>query len=194
MPYTADKPSLPETSEQLRRRIPGWGVDLDPRDRPSVPKEQFDPGATGAHWGFPDRQPELRPRERSIEHATLTPVFGTSCPTKGLSGRLRRLAYARFSEARAAHWLILLGADRIDTLESALTSAVTLRPDNPVAETGVVSEFSHRGWTSRRGVRRADVGHQVLDPFLVVGPWVAVAGGTVYAVFKAVVAVRDRRR
>jgi hypothetical protein len=194
MPYTADKPSLPETSEQLRRRIPGWGVDLDPRDRPSVPKEQFDPGATGAHWGFPDRQPEHRPRERSIEHASLTPVFGTSCPPKGLSGMLRRCAYARFSEARAAHWLILLGADRIDTLESALTSAVTLRPDNPVAETGVMSEFPPHGSDSRRGGRRADIGHQLLDPFLVAGPWVAVVGGALYGAFKAVAAIRQLRR
>ena len=49
MPYTAEKPPLPETSDQLRARIPGWGVDLDPKDRPSVPQERFEPrpGRTG---------------------------------------------------------------------------------------------------------------------------------------------------
>ena len=75
-----------QTADQLRARIPGWGVDLDPKDRPSVPKERFDPSATGAHWDFPERQPEKWPRERSIEHKFLTPVFGTCCPPKGLSG------------------------------------------------------------------------------------------------------------
>jgi len=58
--YTADKPPLAESSEQLRARIPGWGADLDPADRPAVPRERFDPGATGAHWEFPERQPELQ--------------------------------------------------------------------------------------------------------------------------------------
>jgi hypothetical protein len=190
MAYTAGKPSLPESNEQLRQRIPGWGVDLDPQDRPSVPKEQLQPGGTGAHWDFPERQPERWPRERSIEHAFLTPVFGTSCPPKGLSGVLRRFAYARFSEARAAHWLLLLGADRIDTLESAVTSIVTLKPDNPITETGVLSEFSHHGLASRRAGGRADAGHQLLDPVLVIAPWVAVAGGAVYGAFKGLAAIK----
>src|SRR3954452_23206855 len=90
VPYTADKPPLPESIESLRARIPGWGADLDPKDRPSVPKEQFPPDLTGAHWEFPERQPEKWPRERSIEHKFLTPVFGTSCPPKGLSGVIRK--------------------------------------------------------------------------------------------------------
>lgn len=128
MAYTPDKPKLAETSEQLRARIPGWGADLDPADRPSVPKEKFDPTFSGAHWEFPERQPELWPRERSIEHAFLTPVFGTSCPPRGLSGRIRRRAYARYSEARAAHWLLLLAADRVDTVESTLRSSGSRRP------------------------------------------------------------------
>jgi hypothetical protein len=33
------------------------------------------------------------PRERSIEHEFLTPVFGTSTPPRGLSGVVRRYAY-----------------------------------------------------------------------------------------------------
>src|SRR3712207_1941086 len=103
MTYTAAKPQLPETPEQLRVRIPGWGVDLDPRDRPSVPREVFAPEATGAHWDLPEQQPERRPRERSIEHGRLTPVFGTAQPLKGLSGAVRRYSYRRFSEGRAAH-------------------------------------------------------------------------------------------
>src|SRR6195952_3595557 len=163
MTYTPEKPPLAETSEQLRARIPGWGVDLDPKDRPAVPREQFLPDLTGAHWEFPERQVERWPRERSIEHKFLTPVFGTSCPPKGLSGVIRKYAYKKYSEARAAHWLLLVAADRIDAFESNLLSLLTLHPDNPITETGVLSEFSHHGLASRVGKKRTDVKHQLLD-------------------------------
>lgn len=170
-PYVPDRRKPVESAEQLRARIPGWGADLDPADRPSVPREQFDPGASGAWWDYPDRQPESRTRERSIEHAELTPVFGTVQPLKGLSGTIRRLAYRRFSEGRAAHWLLLIAADRVDVCESVAGAALRGRPDNPLAETGIRAELSHHGLSSRRG--RVDVRHHVLDPFVVAGPWVA---------------------
>jgi hypothetical protein len=193
MAYTPEKPPLPESSDQLRARIPGWGADLDPRDRPSVPRElQPDPARTGAHWEFPERQPEKWPRERSIEHAFLTPVFGTSCPPRGVSGVIRKLAYARYSEGRAAHWLLLLGADRVDAIESHLRSFATLHPDNPITETGVLSELSHHGVSSRVGRRRADLNHQLLDPVVVAGPWLVV-GFAGYFVLKRLVGSRRGR-
>lgn len=172
MTYTAQKPPLARTSEQLRAEIPGWGVDLDPADRPAFPQERFDPDATGAHWDFPDRQDPHGFREKSIEHGIMPPVFGTSVPLRGMSGAMRKLSYARFSEARAAHWLLLLAADRVDAVESHVRSLATVHPDNPVTETGIRSEFTHHGIASRRGRGRADVKHQWLDPVLVVGPWV----------------------
>jgi hypothetical protein len=168
-----------ETPEQLRARIPGWGADLDPKDRPSSPKLQFQEDLTGAHWEFPDRQPEKWPRERSVEHAFLTPVFGTGQPPKGLSGAIRKLSYARYSEGRAAHWLLLVLADRVDAVEEHLRSFGTSRPDNPITETGVRSEFTHHGLSSRLGRKRTDGVHQALDPIIVAGPWVAVVGGAV---------------
>lgn len=186
-PYTGDHPPLPETADELRARIPGWGVDLDPSERPSVPRLRSLP--TGAHWKVPDQQPEKWPRERSIEHAVLTPVFGTSCPPRGLSGKIRRLAYARYSEARAAHWLLLLGADRVDTVESTLASLLTRHPDNVVAETGVRAELTHGGLSSRLGHRRADVFHHSLDPIVVLGPWV-IAGAAGVAVARQVLGRR----
>lgn len=102
MTYSAEHPNRPDIAE-LRARIPGWGVDLDPNDRPSVPKLKYDPQSTGAHWAFPDRQEQLVPRERSIEHKFVTPVFGTATPLHGLSGAIRRFSYRKYSEARAAH-------------------------------------------------------------------------------------------
>jgi hypothetical protein len=169
MVYTADHPAT-SNSEDLRARIPGWGADLDPNDRPSVPRLKFDPAATGAHWDFPERQPEKWPRERSIEHEMLPPVFGTSTPPRGLSGLVRRYAY-RYSEGRAAHWLILMGADRINSIESHLVSFASLHPDNPFTQTGIRSEWTHNGYRSRVGTTRVDKSHIWMDPIIVGGPW-----------------------
>ncbi|MDK1326332.1 hypothetical protein [Arthrobacter sp. zg-Y1143] len=191
MAYTPQKPALTPTSDELRARIPGWGADLDPKDRPAVPKLQFDPTLNGAHWEFPERQEEKYPRERSIEHKFLTPVFGTSCPPKGLSGVMRRYAYRRFSEARAAHWLILLAADRVDAVESHLASFLTLHPDNPITETGVLSEFSRRGYSSRVGRKRADVNHQWIDPIIIGGPWLLAGAGLAAGIAAAVRRLRS---
>ncbi|BBY48102.1 hypothetical protein MARA_15700 [Mycolicibacterium arabiense] len=166
--YTADHPPVPDTNE-LRARIPGWGADLNEKDRPSVPKLQF--LDTGAHWDFPERQPEKWPRERSVEHRFLTPVFGTAQPPSGLSGVMRKFAY-KFSEGRAAHWMILLYADRVDAAEHHLRSLLSLHPDNPITETGVKAEFSHGGIKSRLGRKRVDVKHLWVDPVIVAGPWI----------------------
>jgi hypothetical protein len=193
MTYTANKPPLAESSDQLRSRIPGWGVDLDPKDRPSVPRERFDPDLGGAHWQFPERQPERWPRERSIEHRFLTPVFGTSCPPKGLSGAMRKFAYRRYSEGRAAHWLVLMAADRVDTFESTIGSLMSGHPDNPIAETGVMAERSHHGISSRLHQKRADVKHQLLDPIVVAAPWM-LAGTAAFRGVRAITrGVRSRR-
>ncbi|NKX52306.1 hypothetical protein HER39_17365, partial [Arthrobacter deserti] len=179
----------PPTGEELRSRIPGWGADLDPKDRPSVPRGRFDLEA-GAHWDFPVRQEEEWPRERSIEHKFLTPVFGTATPPRGLSGVLRKYAY-RYSEGRAAHWLILVAADRADAWENHLKSFLTLRPDNPITETGVLSEFKRHGISSRFGTKRSDLNHQWMDTIIVGAPW-ALAAGAGLAVNNAL--RRNRRR
>ena len=175
MTYTPHRPPIAESPEELRNRIPGWGVDLDPRDRPSVPKLQFQEDFTGAHWEFPERQPETYPRERSVEHKMLTPVFGTAQPPSGVPGAIRRYAY-HYSEGRAAHWLLLVLADRVDAWEHHLASLLTLHPDNPITETGVKAEFSHQGLRSRLGQHRTDLKHHPLDPVIVAGPWIAAAG------------------
>jgi hypothetical protein len=178
MTYTPHKPPIAESPEELRLRIPGWGVDLDPRDRPSVPKLQFQDDFTGAHWEFPERQPERYPRERSPEHGMLTPVFGTAQPPSGVSGAIRRHAY-RYSEGRAAHWLMLIAADRVNSVESQLLSLLAGHPDNPITETGISSEFSHHGFSSRFSSKRADRSHMWIDPILVGWPYIAFGAGAV---------------
>lgn len=175
MPYTADKPSRAPSSEELRDRIPGWGADLDLADRPSVPRERFDLGATGAHWDLPEQQPEIVPRERSIEHARLTPVFGTTSPPRGLSGVMRRYAFT-YGEARAAHWLILLGADRVDVTESRVLALLHGRAPT-LLPTGLSTEVTHGGWESRAGSGRADVKHHWMDLLVAAPVALAAAAG-----------------
>ncbi|OBJ89359.1 hypothetical protein [Mycobacterium asiaticum] len=165
--YTAEHPIVPD-QESLKARIPGWGVDLNKEDRPSVPKLKF--LDTGAWWDFPERQPEKRPRERSVEHRFLTPAFGTAQPLSGVSGVMRRFAY-KFSEGRASHWLILLYADRVDAAEHHIRSMATLRPDNPITETGIKAEWTYNGMKSRVRRKRVDTRHMWLDPLIVGGPW-----------------------
>jgi hypothetical protein len=160
----------------VRATIPGWGVDLNYRT--AEPMEDYSPGASGAHWHFPDRQPELWPRERSPEHAMLTPVFGTSCPPRGISGAIRKYAYT-LSEGRTSHWMLLVLADRIDVLESRFEAIGEGHPDNPITETGVLAEFKKHGIRSRAGRHRVDVKHQWMDPLIVAAPYL-LAGYVAY--------------
>lgn len=88
-------------------------------------------------------EPTLPRRERSLEHQSLTPVFGTAAP-RGASVDCAGTR-TELSEARAARWLPLLAADRVDAVGSAVQSFATPRPGNPAAETGVLSELSHHG-------------------------------------------------
>jgi hypothetical protein len=174
VPYTPDKPGTVPPSEELRRTVPGWGVDLDPADRPSHKREVE--SETGAHWEFPERQPERAARERSTEHATLTPVFGTAQPLHGLSGAIRRRAY-NLSEGRLEHWLLLVAGDRVDMVESHLAAAIRGRPDNPITESGVLREFKGRAYRTRFGQHRVDLKHQPIDVALFTAPYAAAAAG-----------------
>ena len=182
MAYTREKPRTAPSSDELRRSIPGWGVDLNPADRPSYPKEVS--ADTGAHWEFPERQQPRGFREKSTEHKFLTPVFGTAQPLRGLSGAIRRYAYT-FSEGRLAHWMLLIAGDRIDVAESRLSAALGGRPDNPITETGVLSEFKHGAYRTRFGQHRADLKHQPLDLLLWALPYAAIAGAA-YMTAKAI--------
>jgi hypothetical protein len=188
--YVRDKRTATPSRDELRARIPGWGVDLDPADRPSGRRLDYAPDTTGAHWDFPERQPEKWPRERSVEHAFVTPVFGTAQPLKGLSGQIRRFSYARYGEGRVGHWLLLILADRVDAWEEHLRSFTTSRPDNPITETGIRSEVTHGGLRSRFASPRTDWRHQLIDPVVVGGPWVLAAGLTLRRASRLVRALR----
>ena len=131
------------------------------------------------------------PMVSRMSFGVVGPGGGAAQPPRGLSGAIRKYAYARYSEGRAAHWLLLVVGDRVDAVGSHLRSFLTLRPDNPVTETGVLAELSHHPVRSRVGRHRTDLAHQWLDPLLVAGPWV-LAGGAAVGAVRAL--TRRRRR
>ncbi|MBT1635350.1 hypothetical protein FGG90_14380 [Clavibacter tessellarius] len=180
MPYRASDHHRPIDADALRARIPGWGADLDPADRPAFPRERTDL-VSGAHWDFPERQEERTRRERSIEHTELPPVFGTVAPLHGVSGAIRRYAYATFSEGRSVHWLLLMLGDRVDAAGAHLGSLVSGRPDDPLTETGILTEGRHHPVASRFGRGRADMKHMWMDP-LIVGAWPIAAVALLFVV------------
>jgi len=65
----------------------------------------------------PARQRETVPVLVSVDVGELTPVFSTAVPPRGLSGLMRRRAYA-IPEHLARRWLMLLLADRVDVWEN----------------------------------------------------------------------------
>lgn len=129
----------------IHSNIPGWGVDADFSARPGVPMELHPEIRGGAHWDEVERQPppSVRVLKRK-ELPELTPVFSQAYPPKGLSGVLRRWAYAR-KETLTRHWLLLLVADRVDVLEHRLRSPAGLAALG-LAGAGV-------GWALLRGRR-----------------------------------------
>lgn len=103
-----------------RNDIPGWGADLDPANRPAVPKERRPPRLGGVHWDDPPMQQSKVEVLRSTEHFRMPPVFGTTLPPRGVSGWIRRRAF-RHSENDLRHWLMLLFADRVDVVEGVVS-------------------------------------------------------------------------
>lgn len=192
MPYTAEKPNIAPPRSVLETTIPGWGADLSTEERPAVPMARFNPGATGAHWDFPERQVPHYRREMSTEHRFLPPVFGTACPPRGVSGAIRRYAYT-FSEGRLAHWTLLVLADRVDVIESRLGSLLRGRPDNPLAEMGLRAEVRRHGLRSRIGQHRNDVKHLPVDVAIFASSTLATAV-TVVGVGGAIAALLLARR
>ena len=134
-----------------RDDIPGWGTDLDPANRPAVPKERIPARLPGLHWDEPEPQPPSVEVLLSTERfGKMTPLFGSTVPPSGISGMLRRAAF-RFSENDLRHWLILLAADRTNMVEGVVDDLVHGHVPNLVDEMGLRSAWKHdRERTARK--------------------------------------------
>jgi hypothetical protein len=123
--------------------IPGWGVDANEENDPTWPMRDrtFD-DAPGRNWVSPPAQPETVEVLMSIEHSQRPAVFGTAAPPSGLSGRLRRLAF-KASESRWTHWLLLMGADRVNVVEGVIDDLVHGHVPNLWDEFGFGAAWKH---------------------------------------------------
>jgi hypothetical protein len=149
LPVKTLSPNLADVSA-----IPGWGVDSDPSNDPTHPirDQSKDQGLT-RNW---DRPPIQRPEVeilQSIEHIRQPAVVGTSTPPRGVSGLIRRAAF-RWSESNWIHWLMLMGADRIDVVEGLVDDLAHARIPNIPAEMGIRSElrFNKKGFAKKVAV------------------------------------------
>ena len=138
------QPELRQTRrmrEQLTH-IKGWGADLDHKNRPGVPMERTPPRYTPAGMATPPAQEQKVEVLVSNERPGITQIHGSVQPPSGLSGMLRRAAF-KFSENDLRHWLILLGADRINVVEGIVDDLAHGHVPNILGEMGIKSEWQH---------------------------------------------------
>jgi hypothetical protein len=123
--------------------IPGWGIDADPQNDPTYPMRHIEDQQTrGLTWSRPAQQHADVEILQSIEHNRQPAVIGTSTPPSGLSGVIRRIAFRR-SESDWWHWLMLMGADRINVVEGLVADIAHGRVPNVPAEMGIGAEWRH---------------------------------------------------
>ena len=133
--------------------IPGWGVDADPENDPTYPYRNRAEDDHSGQWQRPAQQQVEVEVLQSIEHKQRPAVVGTSTPPSGVSGALRRLAYTK-SESNLLHWMLLLGADRLNVLEGVVQDLGRGRLPNVPGEMGVGAEWRH----NKRGLAFKGVG------------------------------------
>ena len=79
---------------------------------------------------------------QSIEHNRRPAVVGTSTPPSWVSRMMRRLTF-RWSESNWIHWLMLMGADRVNVVEGVVEDLGRGKVPNIPAEMGAKSEWQH---------------------------------------------------
>ncbi|HEV2569655.1 hypothetical protein [Sphingomonas sp.] len=123
--------------------VVGWGVDADAENDPTYPfrDRSQDQGLT-KDWERPPQQQSDVEILQSIEHIRTPAVFGTSTPPHAVSGVIRRAAF-RWSESNWLHWLLLMGADRINVVEGVVEDLGRGKIPNVPAEMGARAEWRH---------------------------------------------------
>ena len=122
--------------------IVGWGVDADPRNDPTYPYRDRSSDDHSGEWQRPMQQQSGVEILQSVEHKQRPAVFGTASPPRWISGAIRRLAF-RWSESNWIHWLLLIGADRVNMVEGLVEDVAQARIPNIPKEMGVPAEWKH---------------------------------------------------
>lgn len=148
-------------------KIVGWGVDADRDNDPTFPmRDRAAEERTGKDWQSPPAQQSQVEVLQSVEYNRRPAVVGTSTPPSWLSGTVRRFAF-RYSESDWTHWLLLLGADRINVVEGVVQDLGRFKVPNIPGEMGIRAELRHNkvGFAKKAAVA-------------------AAAGGILYGLFR----------
>jgi hypothetical protein len=152
--------------------IHGWGIDADLKDVPNYPiKNNTGDDHKRINWQRPALQQGHGKILMSTERPHLSAVFGTTLPPSGLSGAIRKLGF-KYSENMYRHWLALLFADRIDTVESSISDIFHGRIPRPGKE---------RGWGAIGKYRPALLMRKILVRLIV---FCAIATLITYYIYK----------
>ena len=151
-PTTQDRESL-----DLSNQIIGWGADLEGENRPGVPRDKAPNVGIESLYIDTEQQIPHHRIHKSTEHRQLTPVFGSTCPPRGLSGLMRDVAF-KYSEGQWAHWLTLMAADRVDMVEHIFTDLAKGQLPNFWKEMGLSAELKYNRKNFERKVAIAGVG------------------------------------
>ncbi len=124
--------------------VPGWGVDADPKNDPTYPYRirANDDGRGPLEGSRPPMQSQDVEVLQSIEHVRRPAVFGSSTPPSGVSGVMRRAAF-RWSESNWLHWLLLIGADRVNVVEGIVEDLGRGKVPNIPGEMGMGASWAH---------------------------------------------------
>lgn len=136
--------------------IDGWGADLDRRNCPAYPMERTPPRLENPPTHAPEQQPVKVKVFHSTERSDITPIFGSTVPPSGISGRLRAWAF-RYSENNVFHWLLLLLADRVNMMEGIGGDLRRGHMPNLFREMGGRAELKHNPVGFARKVAIASV-------------------------------------
>jgi hypothetical protein len=134
--------------------IRGWGVDANTNNDPTFPiRHREDLETRGLTWTRPTQQDSDVEILQSIEHDRRPAVLGTSTPPSGISGMIRRYAFRR-SESDWLHWLLLMGADRLNVVEGVIEDLGNGHVPNIAAEMGARAEWKYnkRGFITKTAV------------------------------------------
>ncbi|QRO01523.1 hypothetical protein JRI60_22130 [Archangium violaceum] len=138
---------------QAPQRPAYWGVDRELSRRPGVPMMRPPEPWPNARL---DIEPMDPARSAVFKHGRPNrewpPVFGTTCPPKGLSGLIRKWA-SSLPDHKPQYWLLKLLGDRVDSAEHRLKKLAPVAL--PLAAAGLLGRLYLRD--KRSGPRRGRV-------------------------------------
>ena len=143
--------------------VTGWGEDADTSNDPTYPYRNRTHDDHSGVWKRPSVQAVEVEILQSVEHLRRPAVVGTSTPPSAISGAIRRAAF-RWSESNLIHWMLLMGADRINVVEGLVQDLARGKIPNIPGEMGGRAELrlNKAGLAKKVGIAAGVLGAAVV--------------------------------